>query len=153
MNILDRSSLRAKNGLPYFEIPEIEQLGWVRHAFLTRQGGVSVPPYDSFNVSDKNGDREDFVSENKNRIATAFHFEPRRLILLDQMQRDQILLMKEPIDTLPAPIGDRVGMSLRGSETTEAISQGIDISEIATLLLVARNDRMGISTQPLNKGA
>jgi hypothetical protein len=40
-------------------------------------------------------------------------------------------------------------MSLRGSETTEAISQGIDISEIATLPSVARNDRMGISTQSL----
>ena len=40
-------------------------------------------------------------------------------------------------------------MSLRGSETTEAISQEIDISEIATLLSVARNDRKGITTQSL----
>jgi len=32
-------------------------------------------------------------------------------------------------------------MSLRGSEATEAISQRIDISEIATLPAVARNDR------------
>ena len=43
-------------------------------------------------------------------------------------------------------------MSLRGSETTEAISQGIDISEIATLPRitcgVARNDREGIGAQP-----
>ena len=153
MNILNRSSLRAKNGLPYFEIPEIEQLGWVRHAFLTRQGGVSVPPYDSPNVSDKNGDREDFVSENKNRIATAFHFEPRPLILLDQMQRDQILLMKEPIDTLPAPIGDRVGMSLRGSETTEAISQSIQNKEIAAFPSVARNDKKGSPTRSLEYDA
>jgi len=38
-------------------------------------------------------------------------------------------------------------MSLRGSEATEAISQGIDISEIATLPLVARNDKNGITTQ------
>jgi hypothetical protein len=40
-------------------------------------------------------------------------------------------------------------MSLRGSEATEAISQGIDISEIATLPVVARNDRKGIMTQSL----
>jgi len=40
-------------------------------------------------------------------------------------------------------------MSLRGSEATEAISQGIDISEIATLPAVARNDRKGIMTQSL----
>jgi len=35
-------------------------------------------------------------------------------------------------------------MLLRGRETTEAISQGIDIPEIATLPSVARNDRKGI---------
>ncbi len=40
-------------------------------------------------------------------------------------------------------------MSLRGSETTEAISEGIDNSEIATLPPVARNDKNGIATQPL----
>ena len=35
-------------------------------------------------------------------------------------------------------------MSLRGSETTEAISQAIEITEIATLPPVARNDQKGI---------
>ncbi len=104
MNTLDRSSLKTKNGLPYFEIPEMADLGWLRHAFLTRRGGVSVPPYESLNMSDKNGDREDFVSKNKNRIATAFGIDSRRLILLDQMQQDQILLMKEPLNTLSGPL-------------------------------------------------
>jgi len=104
MNTLNRSSLKTKNGLSYFEIPEMAELAWVRHAFLSRQGGVSLPPYDSLNMSDKNGDREDFVFENKNRIAAAFCFDSRRLVLLDQMQQDQILHMKEPINTLPAPL-------------------------------------------------
>jgi len=40
-------------------------------------------------------------------------------------------------------------MSLRGSKTTEAISQGIDNPEIATLPSFARNDKKGIATQPL----
>ena len=104
MNTLNRSSLKTKNGLPYFEIPEMGELGWVRHAFLTRLGGVSLPPYESLNLSDKNGDHEEFVSQNKKRVATAFYFDSSRLILLDQTQQDQILLMKEPIDTLPAPL-------------------------------------------------
>ena len=37
-------------------------------------------------------------------------------------------------------------MSLRGSKTTEAISQGIDNPEIATLPSVARNDEERITT-------
>jgi YfiH family protein len=151
------------------------ELGWVRHAFLTRQGGVSIPPYDSLNMSDKNGDREDFVSENKNRIATAFRFDSGRLILLDQMQQDQILLMREPVVTLPSLVGDSLAMSLRGSETTEAISQDIENTEIAapacrnacheafqgqqalrragTLPLVARNDKKEITKRFLEYDA
>ena len=104
MNILNRSALKLKNNLPYFEVPEITNLGWVRHAFLTRQGGMSLSPYDSLNLSDKNGDSEEFVSQNKKLIVKSFGFDSKRLILLDQMQQDQILLLKEPIITLPSPL-------------------------------------------------
>jgi hypothetical protein len=104
MNVLNRSALKLKNNLPYLEIPELTNLGWIRHAFLTRQGGVSLPPYDSLNLSDKNGDRKELVSQNKNLVAAAFGFDSRRLILLDQMQKDQVLLLKEPVMSLPSPL-------------------------------------------------
>ena len=42
-------------------------------------------------------------------------------------------------------------MSLRGSETTEAISQHAGNAEIATLPSVARNDKEGITTQSLRE--
>jgi len=47
----------------------------------------------------------------------------------------------------PLPAGDCIAMSLRGSETTEAISQGVGNKEIATLSAFARNDKKGIMTQ------
>ena len=102
MNILNRSALKIRNGLPYFEIPELANLGWVQHAFLTRQGGESPPPYDSLNLTDKNGDQKEFVSKNKKVIAKAFGFDPSRLVLLDQMHQDQILLLGKPAITLPS---------------------------------------------------
>src|SRR4030067_3219725 len=104
LNLLNRSALKIKNNLSYFEIPELAKLGWVRHAFLSRQGGVSLHPYDSLNLSDKNGDREEFVTKNKNIIAKAFGFDSSRLILLDQMQLEIILLLKGPVMTLPSPL-------------------------------------------------
>ncbi len=104
MNILNRSALKIRNSLSYFEIPEMAELEWLRHAFLTRLGGVSAPPYDSLNMSDKNGDQEKVVSKNKNRIAAAFGFDSRRLVLLDQMQEDQILFLKKPVMTLSGPL-------------------------------------------------
>jgi YfiH family protein len=104
MNIFDRSALKTRNGLPFFEIPELAKLEWTRHAFLTRRGGVSPPPYDSLNLSNKNGDQRDFVAMNGKIIAKAFDFDLNVLILLDQMQQDQILLLKKPAITLPSPL-------------------------------------------------
>jgi len=104
MNILGRSASKTENNLSYFQGQDIAKLGWVQHAFLTRQGGVSLPPYDSLNLSDKNGDHKECVSKNKNLIARTFGFDPSRLVLLDQMQQDQILLLKKPIATLPSPL-------------------------------------------------
>ncbi len=34
MNIFDRSDLKTKKGIPYFEIPEMAELGWVQHSYL-----------------------------------------------------------------------------------------------------------------------
>jgi len=102
MNILARSALKTKNGVPYFEIPEIGELGWVQHSYLTRKGGVSLPPYESLNVSDDNSDQEDHISRNKSLIATAFGFDPNGLILLNQIHQDRILILKEPLGPFPS---------------------------------------------------
>lgn len=102
MNILARSALKTKNGVPYFEIPEIGELGWVQHSFLTRKGGVGLPPYESLNFSDDNGDQKNHISRNKSLIATAFGFNPNDLILLNQIHQDRILILKEPLGFLPS---------------------------------------------------
>ncbi len=100
-NILDRSHVRTENGLPHFQIPEIAQLGWVKHAFMTRKGGVSLPPYDSLNISPHTGDREDHVWENRSRIASTFHLSVKNLVLLHQVHQDRALVLKDPISSLP----------------------------------------------------
>ena len=101
MNILDQSSLCTQNGLPYFQVPEIARLGWVQHAFLTRNGGVSLPPFHSLNISLSKGDQAEHVSENNRRIARVFGFHTKNLVLLNQMHQDRILILKESPPTLP----------------------------------------------------
>ncbi len=102
MNILNRSHLKTKDDLPYFEIEEMASTGWVLHAFLTRKGGVSLPPYDTLNLSKENGDREERVTQNRNRIAETFHFDPRHLVLLNQIHQDRILLLRDRFRPLPS---------------------------------------------------
>ena len=101
MNHLNRSALKMKNGLLYFEVPEIANIHWVCHAFLTRKGGSSLPPYDSLNLSEDNGDEMREVARNRLRVANAFGFEEKTLVLLDQVHKDQVLLLEE--QGLPPP--------------------------------------------------
>jgi YfiH family protein len=102
MNPLDRTSLQTKNGLAYFHIPKIARLGWIRHGFLTRKGGVSLPPYDSLNLSVSTGDREEHVLQNRGLIATAFGFKSENLVLLNQMHQDRVLVLKGRMSKLPS---------------------------------------------------
>jgi len=104
MNILNRPSLRTENGLSHFQIPEIAELGWITHGFLTRKGGVSPFPYDSLNLGFSNGDLKKHVLQNRSLIASTFQFQPEKLILLHQMHQDRILLLKERSQLLPAPL-------------------------------------------------
>jgi YfiH family protein len=42
-----------------------------RHGFATRAGGVSAPPFDTFNLGGKWGDAPESVAENRRRLARA----------------------------------------------------------------------------------
>jgi len=104
MNILDRSALRTNNGLPFFETPEIARIKWVRHGFMTRQGGLSPPPYESLNVGNTHGYLSEDVTKNRDLIATAFGFDRNRLVMLRQVHQDRILVLKEPFHTPPSSL-------------------------------------------------
>jgi YfiH family protein len=102
MNIFNRSDLKTKKGLPYFENPEITRLGWIQHGFFTRKGGMSLPPYDLLNLSNANGDQVEHVSQNMNLISSRFGFDLKRLILPHQIHQDRILLIKESFSHFPS---------------------------------------------------
>jgi YfiH family protein len=113
------------------------KLGWIRHAFLTRKGGVSLSPYDSLNVDGNNGDREEDIYQNRDRIATAFDLTHRPLILLNQSHQDGILLLKKPVEALlsfleyDAMITDTPDMIL-----------GIKTADCIPILIVDRKKRV-----------
>ena len=100
----DRSALRTRNGLSYFDIPGWENIGWLKHAFLTRQGGVSLPPYHTLNWSGNNGDLEEDVQENRKRTAGTFGLDPARFLFLNQVHGDGILVLKHPAVGLPSSL-------------------------------------------------
>lgn len=62
----------------------LDQSG-ITHAFFSRQGGVSRPPYDTLNFSTGTGDDEAAVRENLQRAAAHLGVAPGRIYFLKQV--------------------------------------------------------------------
>jgi hypothetical protein len=56
------------SNLNYFQFKHLSKISNVVHAIFTRKGGVSLPPFDSLNLSLNVGDNPVSVEENKKRI-------------------------------------------------------------------------------------
>jgi len=81
----------AKRGaIGYLEAEEISALGFVTHAFCTRQGGVSGGPFSDLNAGDRVGDREEDVRRNLTLVGEAFSIREGRLMLMRQIHGNLI---------------------------------------------------------------
>jgi YfiH family protein len=61
-------------------------------AFVTdRFGGISTGPYDSLNLGEHVGDREDHVRENRSRVARAAGVDLDRFVTVRQVHGDHVL--------------------------------------------------------------
>jgi polyphenol oxidase len=69
--------------------PESEELG-VTLGLTTRLGGVSLPPYDSLNLSFRMGDRPEDVAVNRTRAAEAFGVPLGTLVFADQVHGREV---------------------------------------------------------------
>ncbi|HCF60953.1 MAG TPA: laccase domain-containing protein, partial [Myxococcales bacterium] len=63
----------------------------VRHAFSTREGGVSEGPYSSLNLGRSVGDDLARVEENGRRFASALELTAGQLVTAHQVHGDRIL--------------------------------------------------------------
>lgn len=64
----------------------------------TRVGGVSAPPYDTFNLGDHVGDDPAAVAANRKRLATAIGFGDDGVVWMNQVHGDRVVVVDAPID-------------------------------------------------------
>jgi hypothetical protein len=72
---------------------KLSAISGLAHGVFTRHGGVSLPPYESLNVSWSNGDRPEAVLENLKRIKNAAELE--RLVSSRQLHGDNLVFVDE----------------------------------------------------------
>ena len=68
----------------------------------TRAGGVSKPPFDTFNLGDHVGDEPEAVAANRKRLAAAIGLEEDRLVWMNQVHGARVTKVDGPRDTAVA---------------------------------------------------
>ena len=76
--------------------PLLAELPGVKHAFFTRQGGVSTGLYSSMNVGRGSKDEAEDVAENRRRAAAWFGVEPGSLLTCYQIHSPTVLIADHP---------------------------------------------------------
>jgi polyphenol oxidase len=91
--------LRAKN---------LSALPGIRHAFFTREGGVSGGIYHSLNGGQGSEDEADRVNENRARMAAALGVVPERLITAYQVHSPDVIVAQEAWTRETRPQADAI---------------------------------------------
>ena len=70
----------------------------IRRVTTTRAGGVSVPPFDTFNLGDHVGDDPSAVGANRKRLAAALGLGENAVVWMNQVHGDQVVVVDEPVE-------------------------------------------------------
>ncbi len=68
----------------------------IRRVTTTRAGGVSKPPFDTFNLGDHVGDDPKAVEANRARLGTSIGLGPDRVVWMNQVHGDRVAVVREP---------------------------------------------------------
>jgi len=68
----------------------------IRRVSTTRAGGVSVPPFDTFNLGDHVGDDPAAVAANRKRLADTIGLGTGRVVWMRQVHGDRVEIVGEP---------------------------------------------------------
>jgi YfiH family protein len=105
-------------------------LSGVRHAFFTRQGGVSGGLYASLNGGIGSRDAAAHVAENRARMAAALDVEPRRLLTALQVHSPHVVVVEAPWPPQSRPRGDAI------VTRTPGLAIGVTTADCGPILLV-----------------
>ena len=100
--------------VPVLTSPLLASLTGVRHAFFTRQGGVSTGVYDSLNVGRGSRDDPASVAENRGRAAAVFGAEAASLATCYQIHSATAVTAEAPWGETQAPQADAVATRTAG---------------------------------------
>lgn len=125
--------------LRYLQLPRLRLCSEITHAFSTRRGGVSNPPFSSLNLSFNVGDDRESVRENRCRLLSDLEIGDRPLVKVRQVHGDEILLIDEEVAKRTAFPGGLLSESKDALITARAgIILTVFVADCVPLLLFDR---------------
>lgn len=90
------------------QAPSLSKLARIRHAFFTREGGVSSGVYATLNGGVGSSDARGDVAENRARMAAALGVPPERLLTAYQIHSPDVVVAEEPWTQENRPRADAI---------------------------------------------
>jgi YfiH family protein len=78
------------------QAPALSELAGIRHAFFTREGGVSTGIYHSLNGGLGSSDDPEHILENRRRMADRLGVSPEALLSLHQIHSAEVVVAEQP---------------------------------------------------------
>ena len=70
----------------------------------TRAGGVSAPPFDTFNLGDHVGDDPAAVAANRKRLTAAIGLGDNGVVWMNQVHGDRVVVIDGPLEAGAAAV-------------------------------------------------
>ncbi len=108
---------KEKNGITYYQLPNLARFSDIRHGFFSRNGGCSSDPYQGLNVSFGVGDDEYDVKRNRSILSD--FVDEKELIFLKQVHGAGIKVFtgnnkhSDRPDSDTPPVGDAMITDLK----------------------------------------
>lgn len=120
----------------FIEAPELSSHAGIRHAFFTREGGVSEGLYASLNGGLGSGDRPDHVAENRRRMCDALSVQADRLVSLYQVHSADVITVEAPFPVDGRPKADAMVTRVPG------LALGIATADCGPILFADPENRV-----------
>ncbi len=120
----------------FIEAPELSSHSYVRHAFFTRQGGVSEGLYASLNGGIGSRDEPERVAENRARMCAQLGLPRENLVSLYQVHSAEVVTVEAPFPLAERPQADAMVTRIPG------LTLGIATADCGPILFADPENRV-----------
>jgi YfiH family protein len=127
----NKLEIKQINDLILLQSPRLNNMGFVKHFFSTKIGGVSTGEFENLNLGVYTEDSKDNILTNMNKIFSACGMDSRRIVYLNQIHSDCFFQVSEEnyID-IKGACGDALITSAKG------IAIGVFTADCVPVILV-----------------